>query len=176
MTGGGHLFQAQQLWRSTLLLQSNKSLLYHNVYPIQDSSYLRSARSHIWCLNIYNLQPKIEICLCSEAMKTWRRRREMTETTKNVGTASVSANISQSYSILMREGSGLPSHWWISELGPKSAHHTKQLLTRPHWQTKDSTWDEISLCQWGDFREKYLVWSNTVDLLLDDWKQSSSKQ
>lgn len=39
-------------------------------FILQDTPCFPPACSHIWCLNIYNLQPKIEICLCSEAVIT----------------------------------------------------------------------------------------------------------
>lgn len=59
---------------------------------------------------MYNLWPKIEICLCSQDVKTLKKKKKKRQLKppKNIGTTAEFANISQSYSILMREDPASP--------------------------------------------------------------------
>lgn len=68
---------------------------------LQDTPSLPPACSHIWCLNINSLQTKIESRLCSNAVKTWKRRGGGGPSPV---TMLVSDHISlQSHAVLMRE-------------------------------------------------------------------------
>lgn len=106
---------------------------------LQDTSSLPPACSHIWCLNINNLQTKIESWLCSDAVKTWQRRAKAKPSPVSALTALVSDHISlQSHAALMGGGS------LLSLMGSKSAHPREQLLTRSHWRLH---WEQKIICE-----------------------------